>query len=73
MRGDKRVAVRFNLAAREATEKVEHKEYVEKVKASDNLKWALSGSPTAPAEKPLGKAPQAAPPAGGAPAANPQP
>jgi spore germination cell wall hydrolase CwlJ-like protein len=74
MRGDKRVAVRFNLAAREATDKVEHKEYVEKVKASDNLKWALSSAPTAPAEKPLGKAAQATPPAaGGAPAPNPQP
>ncbi len=69
MRGDKRVAVRFNLAAREATEKVEHKGYVEKVKASDNLKWALSGDGTAPAEKPLGKAAAAATPATGASAA----
>ena len=43
MRGDKRVAVRFNLAAREAADKAEHKEYVEKFEASDNLKWTLSG------------------------------
>ena len=56
MRGDKRVALRFNLAAREASDKVEHKQYVEKVQASDNLKWALSGEPSAAAEKPLGKA-----------------
>jgi spore germination cell wall hydrolase CwlJ-like protein len=61
MRGDKRVAVRFNLAAREATEKLAPEQYVEKVKASDNLKWALSGDPTAAAEKPLGKAADAAP------------
>ena len=43
MRGDKRVAVRFNLAARKATDEVEHKPYVEKVQASDNLRWTLSG------------------------------
>jgi spore germination cell wall hydrolase CwlJ-like protein len=59
MRGDKRVAVRFKLAAREATEKLEPKEYVQKVQASDNLKWALSGEPTAAAEKPLGKTAEA--------------
>ena len=41
MRGDKRVAVRFNLAAREATDKIEAKPYVEQVKASDNLRWSL--------------------------------
>jgi hypothetical protein len=63
MRGDKRVAVRFNLAAREATEKLEPKQYVEKVQASDNLKWALSDNPTASTEKPLGKAAAAPPPA----------
>jgi hypothetical protein len=57
MRGDKRVAVRFNLAARKATDEVEHKPYVEKVQASDNLRWTLSGGGMAAAdEKPLGKA-----------------
>jgi spore germination cell wall hydrolase CwlJ-like protein len=55
MRGDKRVAVRFNLAAREATEKVEHKAYVEKFEASDNLRWTLSSQAAAPSETPLGK------------------
>ena len=57
MRGDKRVAVRFNLEARKATDAVEHKPYVEKVQASDNLRWTLSGGGMAAAdEKPLGKA-----------------
>lgn len=57
MRGDKRVAVRFNLEARKATESVEHKPYVEKVRASDNLRWTLSGGGMAATdEKPLGKA-----------------
>ena len=55
MRGDKRVAVRFNLEARKATEAVEHKPYVEKVQASDNLRWTLSGGGTSAADdKPLG-------------------
>jgi len=63
MRGDKRVALRFNLAAREATEKVEHTQYVEKVKASANLKWALSDESAAGAQAPLGKAAGAPAPA----------
>jgi spore germination cell wall hydrolase CwlJ-like protein len=54
MRGDKRVAVRFNLAARKATDTVKHEEYVEKVKASDNLRWSLGGGMAGPDEKPLG-------------------
>ena len=54
MRGDKRVAVRFNLAARKATDTVKHEEYVEKVKASDNLRWSLGGGMAASDEKPLG-------------------
>ena len=56
MRGDKRVAVRFNLAAREAADKVEHQKYVEKVSASDNLRWVLSGqtATTASNEKAFG-------------------
>ena len=52
MRGDKRVAVRFNLAAREAADKAEHKPYVEKFEASDNLRWTLSGGGMASAEQP---------------------
>ena len=64
MRGDKQVAVRFNLVAREAAEKAEHKEYVEKVEASDNLRWVLSGESSAASEKPLGAA--AEPATGGA-------
>ena len=57
MRGDKRVAIRFNMAARKATEETEHKPYVEKVQASDNLRWTLDGGMAAADEKPLGKAP----------------
>ena len=56
MRGDKQVAVRFNLVAREASEKVEHKEYVEKFAASDNLRWTLSNDGATSAQQPLGKA-----------------
>jgi spore germination cell wall hydrolase CwlJ-like protein len=63
MRGDKRVAVRFNLAAREASDKIEHEKYVEKVSASDNLRWVLSGDAATSNEKPLGAA--AEPPASG--------
>ena len=55
MRGDKQVAVRFNLVAREASEKVEHKEYVEKFGASNNLRWTLSNDGMASSEQPLGK------------------
>jgi spore germination cell wall hydrolase CwlJ-like protein len=60
MRGDKRVAVRFNLAARKATETVKHEEYVEKVKASDNLRWSLGAGVAATNEKPLGSSKPAA-------------
>ena len=54
MRGDKRVAVRFNLTARKAADSVKHEDYVEKVKASDNLRWTLSGGMAQSDEKPLG-------------------
>lgn len=55
-----RVAVRFNLAkARQAVEEAPHQEYVEKVAASDNLRWTLSGSAPESDQKPLGKAPAA--------------
>jgi hypothetical protein len=66
-RGERQVAIRFNLAAREAVEKNVHKDYVEKVGASDNLRFALSGGTAAGDEKPLGAAPkQAATAANGA-------
>lgn len=64
MRGDKRVAVRFNLTARKAADEAVHEDYVKKFDASDNLKMMLGD--TAPAaDKPLGKATSPAVPAGG--------
>lgn len=57
MRGDKRVAVRFNLAARKASEEAVHEDYAKKFEASDNLKWSLSAETAAADQKPLGKAP----------------
>jgi spore germination cell wall hydrolase CwlJ-like protein len=67
MRGDKRVAVRFNLAARQASDDAKHEDYAQKFDASDTLKWSLSGNSVAADEKPLGKAPAPAPAvAGGA-------
>ena len=67
MRGDKRVAVRFNLAGRKAADDATavHEDYVKKFEASDNLKYALSGAITASSEQPLGK-PAATPASGGA-------
>jgi len=65
MRGDKRVAVRFNLVARTAADAAVHEEYVKKFEASDNLKYALSGETAASNEQPLGK-PAAAPVSGAA-------
>jgi len=62
MRGDKRVAVRFNLVARKASDDVKHEGYTQKFDTSDNLKWALSGDTVAENQAPLGKA---APPAAG--------
>lgn len=54
-----RIAVRFNLAdlakARKAVEAAPHREYVETVAASDNLRWTLSGNATAADQKPLGR------------------
>jgi hypothetical protein len=65
MRGDKQVAVRFNLVGRKAADEAVHEEYVKKFEASNNLKYALSGAVTASNEQPLGK-PKVAPAAGGA-------
>ncbi|MFL6829243.1 MAG: cell wall hydrolase [Sphingomicrobium sp.] len=61
MRGDKRVAVRFNLAARKASDQAAHEDYVNKFEASDNLKWSLSSEAVAADEKPLGKTAAASP------------
>jgi spore germination cell wall hydrolase CwlJ-like protein len=62
MRGDKRVAVRFNLVARQASEEAVHEDYTQKFDASDNLKYALSAETVAEGAKPLGT-PSTAPPA----------
>ena len=56
MRGDKRVAIRFNLTARKASDEATHEDYVEKVRASDNLRFALTGGAPEAEQKPLGKA-----------------
>ena len=65
MRGDKRVAVRFNLTARNASESAVHEDYVKKFESSDNLKYALSSETAAADEKPLGNAAETAQGAGG--------
>ena len=54
MRGDKRVAVRFNLVARKASEEAPHEEYAQKFEVSDNLKYALSSEAVAENQQPLG-------------------
>ena len=68
LRGDKRVAVRFNLEARKASAEVAPEDYTKKFEASDNLKWSLSSDVVASNEKPLGKTgkPQVADAAGAA-------
>jgi len=55
LRGDKRVAVRFNLAARKASDDVAHEDYSKKFEVSDNLKWSLSSDAVAENQQPLGK------------------
>jgi spore germination cell wall hydrolase CwlJ-like protein len=55
MRGDKRVAVRFNIVARKASEEAPHEDYGQKFEASDNLKWALSSDTVGANEQPLGR------------------
>jgi hypothetical protein len=69
MSGDKRVAVRFNLAARKASDEAPHEEYAKKFEASDNLKWALSGDTSSSNEKPLGTTSKASVPPRAVPAA----
>ena len=62
LRGDKRVAVRFNLEARKASDEAAHEDYSKKFEASDNLKWSLSGDAVADNQQPLGKSADASPP-----------
>jgi hypothetical protein len=71
LRGDKRVAVRFNLVARKAADDVTHEDYTKTFEASDNLKWSLSSNGVADNQQPLGKstAPSAT---GGSPGASAQ-
>ena len=67
LRGDKRVAVRFNLVARKASEDAPHEAYTKKFEVSDNLKWSLSSDTVAENQQPLGHAaspPQSAAPGG---------
>ncbi len=63
-----RIAVRFNLEqlnrAREAAEKAPRQRYVEKVAASDTLRWSLSDKASS-AEPPLGRSTAAARPSSG--------
>ena len=55
MRGNKRVAVRFNLVARTASDQAQHEDYTKKFAASDNLKWSLSSDTVAENQQPLGR------------------
>ena len=64
LRGDKRVAVRFNLEARKASDEVKHEDYTAKFAASDNLKWSLSSATVAADQQAFGK--QTTPAASGA-------
>lgn len=61
LRGDKRIAVRFNLTARKASDEAVHEDYAKKYEASDNLKWSLSGDTVADNQQPLGKSAAPAP------------
>jgi len=55
MRGNKRVAIRFNLVARTAAQQAPHEDYDRKFAASDNLKWSLSSNAVADNQQPLGR------------------
>jgi hypothetical protein len=66
LRGDKRVGVRFNLAARKAAQEAPHEDYAKKFEVSDNLKWSLSGDTAAANQQPLGRPSETS--TGGAPA-----
>ena len=65
LRRDKRVAVRFNLVARKASDAVKPEDYSKQFAVSDNLKWSLSSESVAQNEQPLGRrSPPANPTAG---------
>lgn len=51
----KRVMVHFTPEARAAVEAAPHRDYVERVEASDNLRWSLSSGGAAAEEAPLGR------------------
>ena len=55
LRGNKRVAVRFNLVARKASDGVKPEDYSKQFQVSDNLKWSLSAETTGQDEQPLGR------------------
>jgi spore germination cell wall hydrolase CwlJ-like protein len=55
LRGDKRVAIRFNLVARKAAAEAPHEDYAKRFEASDNLKWSLSSDTVADNQQPLGR------------------
>jgi hypothetical protein len=59
----KRVRVLFTPEARKAADEAKHVDYVERVAASDNLRWTLSAGAAQSAEKPFGAAPAAEAPA----------
>jgi len=61
----RQVSVRFKLAARKAVEETPHTAYVEKVAASENLRWALGGGMAHANQEPLGKTPAPAESSGG--------
>jgi spore germination cell wall hydrolase CwlJ-like protein len=55
LRGDKRIAVRFNLVARKAAAEAPHEDYTKRFEASDNLKWSLSDDSASENQRPLGR------------------
>jgi hypothetical protein len=54
--GGKRIRVLFTPEARKAADEAKHVDYVERVAASDNLRWTLAGGAPAAADKPFGRA-----------------
>lgn len=61
LRGDKRVAIRFNLVARKASEAVKSEDYSRQFSASDNLKWSLSNETVSANQQPLGRSVNSSP------------
>lgn len=55
MRGDQRIAIRFNLAARKAADGAKPQDYLAKIQASDNLRWSLTGGAVEQQQQPLGR------------------